>query len=171
MRKHPLGYLWDRLRRSLQSALKARRSNEQQYHGAHLGERSSEERRPNERNSSKWRSFELNQELLQSLQGLAEQEQRPVQNVAADLLSMGLDQQHASREFVRRWGSLSPRERQVAILVRQNLTNRQIASQLGISPETVKTYLRHVLYKFGLNSKTELRMLLADWDLTNWEGA
>ena len=58
--------------------------------------------------------------------------------------------------------SLSPREQQVTLLTLQGLTNRQIATMLVISPETVKTHVRHALEKFGLHSKDELRLLLID---------
>lgn len=139
MRKYPLLSLWDRLL----SYFKLDRTAQ--------------------------RSFELDQELLQTLQGLAEQEQRPAEDVAADLLSIGLAQQHASQELILRWQSLSPREQDVAAQVCLNLTNRQIASRLGISPETVKTHVRNVLYKFNLHSKGELRMALAGWDFSSWE--
>ena len=53
-------------------------------------------------------------------------------------------------------------ERQVVLLTRRGLTNRQIAAALVISPETVKTHVRHALEKFGLSSKAELRLLLLD---------
>ena len=66
----------------------------------------------------------------------------------------------------RSWEALSPRERQVAALVCEGLTGRQIAAQLVLSPETVKTHVRHILRKFNISSRRELRRLLADWDLS-----
>ena len=48
------------------------------------------------------------------------------------------------------------------------LTGRQIAARLVLSPETVKTHVRHILRKFNLSSRRELGRLLADWDLTPW---
>ena len=50
-----------------------------------------------------------------------------------------------------------------------DLTNRQIAARLMISPETVKTHLRNAQYKFDVHSKAELRALLSDWDFSAWD--
>ena len=61
----------------------------------------------------------------------------------------------------RRWESLTPRQKQIAILICQGHTNPQIAEQLHISTETVKTHIRRILYKFNLRSKAELRLLIS----------
>ena len=114
-------------------------------------------------------TFQLDQTMAQSLRKLAEQEQRTPDDIAADLLSFALAQRHAADENLARWRSLSPREQQVAALACLNYTNRQIASLLVISPETVKTHVRNVLRKFGLHSKAELRQALADWDFSAWQ--
>jgi hypothetical protein len=37
-----------------------------------------------------------------------------------------------------------------------------------VSPETVKTHVRHILRKFNLSSRRELCRLLADWDFAPW---
>ena len=65
------------------------------------------------------------------------------------------------------WAQLTPRERQVARLVCQansTRTNAEIAASLAISAETVKIHVRHVLSKFNLHSKAELRRALDGWD-------
>lgn len=113
-------------------------------------------------------TFPLEQSVVQSLRALAEEEQRPPEDIAADLLSFALAQRHAADENLARWRSLSPREQQVAALACLNYTNRQIAALLVISPETVKTHVRNVLRKFGLHSKGELRQALSDWDFSAW---
>jgi DNA-binding NarL/FixJ family response regulator len=113
-------------------------------------------------------SFQLNLELLQSLQGLAENEQRSQDEVAADLLSIALAQRDAANFYLERWRDLSPREQQVAALVCLGYTNRQIANRLVISIETVKSHVRSVLNKFNLHSKIELRQTLSDWDFSDW---
>lgn len=114
-------------------------------------------------------TFELDQALVQSLQELSEQEQRPAQALVSDLLSFALEQRHAADENLARWRSLSPREQQVAALACLNYTNRQIAARLVISPETVKTHMRNLLRKFDLHSKVELRQALAEWDFNAWD--
>jgi DNA-binding NarL/FixJ family response regulator len=54
---------------------------------------------------------------------------------------------------------LTPREREVLSLVRQGLSNRQIAKTLWISESTVKVHVHHVLAKMGVHSRTEAATL------------
>ena len=68
----------------------------------------------------------------------------------------------------RSWKRLSAREKQVAVLMCDGSTNRQIAAKLVSSPETVKTHARHLLRKFDIRSRRELRTRLRSWDLSEW---
>jgi two-component system response regulator DevR len=52
-------------------------------------------------------------------------------------------------------GALSPRERDVVRLVASGATNREIAGQLGIGSETVKTLLARVFSKLGVRRRAE----------------
>lgn len=116
-------------------------------------------------------TFEVEDELIHSLQDLAHNEQRSEDEVAAELLSMALAQRDAAEARLEQWRTLSPREQQVAGLICLGYTNRQIAARLVISPETAKTHVRNVLLKFNLNSKATLRHVLAEWDFSAWERA
>jgi DNA-binding NarL/FixJ family response regulator len=51
---------------------------------------------------------------------------------------------------------LTAREAEVVRLVSRGMTNKAIASELGISPRTVEGHLNHVFEKLGTNSRTEL---------------
>ena len=57
---------------------------------------------------------------------------------------------------VTRTDSLTHREREIAELVAQGLTNHQIASELFISEHTVATHVRRILKKLGLQSRHRL---------------
>lgn len=58
------------------------------------------------------------------------------------------------------WGSLSGREREIAALVGQALTNQQVATRVGRSPHTVNYHLRQIFRKLGLTSRVELVSLM-----------
>ena len=51
---------------------------------------------------------------------------------------------------------LTKRERDVARLVAEGLTNRDIAKQLGLSEHTVRNYLLKVFDKLGVSTRVEL---------------
>jgi len=51
---------------------------------------------------------------------------------------------------------LTPREVEIAVLVTQGLTNRQIAEELYVSERTVETHVRRILKKLGLHSRTQI---------------
>jgi DNA-binding CsgD family transcriptional regulator len=67
----------------------------------------------------------------------------------------------ASGESIRRPGpnaspKLTAQELQVARLVTQGLSNRDVAAQLFISPRTVDFHLRNVFTKLGVSSRVQL---------------
>jgi DNA-binding NarL/FixJ family response regulator len=50
---------------------------------------------------------------------------------------------------------LTPRERQILVLVAKGRSNRDIADALVISERTARTHVSHVLAKLGLASRTQ----------------
>ena len=54
---------------------------------------------------------------------------------------------------------LTPMERQVAGLVRQGMSNKEIAAQCWVSPRTVAFHLRNIFTKAGVTSRGELAQL------------
>lgn len=55
---------------------------------------------------------------------------------------------------------LSPREHRVARLFARGLSYKEIARQLGLSPATVRTYLRDAYLRLGVKNKIELNLAL-----------
>jgi DNA-binding CsgD family transcriptional regulator len=60
------------------------------------------------------------------------------------------------------WDSLTPTELQVIDLVRSGQTNREVASQLLMGVETVKTHLSHVFTKLGVSNRSQLTALATE---------
>jgi ATP/maltotriose-dependent transcriptional regulator MalT len=58
--------------------------------------------------------------------------------------------------------ALSGREREVADLVRDRLTNRQIGAELFLSEKTVETHLRNVFVKLGVDSRVAVARMLEE---------
>ncbi|WBQ03472.1 helix-turn-helix transcriptional regulator [Kribbella sp. CA-293567] len=59
----------------------------------------------------------------------------------------------------RRLPELTAREREVTELVLRDLTNREIAAELFVSPKTVEYHLRNIFARLGIGSRRELRGL------------
>ncbi len=55
---------------------------------------------------------------------------------------------------------LSPRELQIAKLVRQGMTNKEIADRLNLSVATVKTHLRRLFQKTNSESRVDFRLAM-----------
>jgi DNA-binding CsgD family transcriptional regulator len=55
--------------------------------------------------------------------------------------------------------NLSPREKQVVVLLLQGMTLRQVAPELGLTVSTVSTYSKAIYKKLGINSRAELFLM------------
>lgn len=64
------------------------------------------------------------------------------------------------------WDGLSPQEVQVAAMVSQGLTNREIGERLFVSHRTVGAHLYRMFPKLGISSRAELLRLAAARELT-----
>jgi DNA-binding CsgD family transcriptional regulator len=114
------------------------------------------------------RTYALDERAYSVLESLAVREQRPAEDVHAAILADAVEKRNIQDALVGCWDSLSPREKDVAALTCLWYTNRQIAAILHVSPDTVKGYVRQVLVKFRVHSKDELKMVLRDWDFSQW---
>lgn len=107
-------------------------------------------------------------ELLTAVAQIAAQESLPVGTVVNDLLRFALAERREANAALATWQHLTDREKEVAVLIWLGLTNAEIAQRLVLSPNTVKTHIRHILDKFHLNSKEALRRDLAGLDFSDW---
>ncbi len=57
-------------------------------------------------------------------------------------------------------GQLTPREREIALLVGSGAANKEIASRIGVTERTVKAHLTAVFRKLGVSDRLRLALLL-----------
>jgi DNA-binding NarL/FixJ family response regulator len=65
---------------------------------------------------------------------------------------------------------LTSKEAQVAGLVWEGLTNREIAEIIGTTEQVVKNYLRSTFDKLGVWSRLELALYVANHGGASWVG-
>lgn len=62
---------------------------------------------------------------------------------------------------------LTDRERQVALLVSEGISNRGLAEQLGITERTIKAHLTSIFRKTGIKDRTTLAVRLSQQPILN----
>jgi predicted ATPase/DNA-binding NarL/FixJ family response regulator len=70
-----------------------------------------------------------------------------------------------------RAATLTPREREIAVLVASGLSNREIASRLFISKRTVDAHVEHIFAKLEISSRVKLTLWLRTQSRTGGTGA
>jgi RNA polymerase sigma factor (sigma-70 family) len=80
-----------------------------------------------------------------------------------DAVQVGIERDRVRREEAKvvgelheRFESLTPREREILILVVSGRRNKQIAAQVGLSEMTVKVHRSHIMRKMRANSLVDL---------------
>ena len=92
------------------------------------------------------------EELLAGVKAAARGESPLHPRAARELLSARAD---PSRGSDAQAADLTPREREVLVLVRQGLANKQVARRLGISERTVKAHLTSCFQRIGVSDRTQ----------------
>ena len=111
----------------------------------------------------------LEDEIVLALASIAaESTQQEIEHQAYDLLLRAIQRQLSDNANLQLWAELTRREKQTAALICLGFTNQEIATRMVISVNTVKSHIRNVFSKFGVNSKTELQAALAGWDFSEW---
>ena len=71
-------------------------------------------------------------------------------------------------DILARIAEMSPRQREVTMLVAEGLSNKQIAIRLGISPRTVENYRAWAMERLGVSKVADLvrKVLIAESNTT-----
>ena len=95
----------------------------------------------------------------------AEGPDAPVEGFAACLVTgRAIAARGAAETDPQGVATLSARERAVAALVCEGLTNAKIAARLGVKQSTAETHLKRAYRKLGLNTKQQLAALYTEYD-------
>jgi DNA-binding NarL/FixJ family response regulator len=71
-----------------------------------------------------------------------------------------------ARATKQAFGGLSTREREVAVLIAQGKSNREIADRLVLSERTVESHVSNILLKLGCTSRTQIATWAIEKGLT-----
>jgi DNA-binding NarL/FixJ family response regulator len=75
-----------------------------------------------------------------------------------------------ARSLPARWDALGPRERQIAALLAEGKSYKEIATALGMGLSSVCTRVKTVYLKLGVHSKLDLQRAVADARLASANG-
>jgi DNA-binding CsgD family transcriptional regulator len=85
--------------------------------------------------------------------------------VGRELRRLGVKRRIVSQPRAKTgWDSLTDAELTVVNLIAQGATNRGVATQLHVTPHTVKAHLHNAFAKLGINSRAELSKLMRGTD-------
>jgi DNA-binding NarL/FixJ family response regulator len=89
----------------------------------------------------------LRKELLETIRAVYGGQKRLSPEIAAEIAEHGMD------------AALTPREISVLKLIAAGNANKKIAVQLHISEESVKGYVKNILFKLGANDRTHAAII------------
>jgi len=85
--------------------------------------------------------------------------------VGRELRRFGVERRIAGQQRAKSgWDSLTDSELKVVNLIGQGATNRDVATQLHLSPHTVKTHVHNAFAKLGITSRAQLAQLMRGSD-------
>jgi len=85
--------------------------------------------------------------------------------VGRELRRLGVERRIVSQPRAKTgWDSLTDSELKVVNLIGQGATNRDVATQLHLSPHTVKTHVHNAFAKLGITSRAQLAQLMRGSD-------
>lgn len=109
--------------------------------------------------------FQTKQNMLE----LSRRQNRPPQEVASQMIALGLEQYQLLEERFQIWGHLTQQQRDVAALVCLGYTKSEIGNLMNISVNTVKVHVRKIYKKYRVHTREHLAEMLKDWDFSAWQ--
>jgi predicted ATPase/DNA-binding CsgD family transcriptional regulator len=87
-----------------------------------------------------------------------------------DVIDLALYEPESTTESARadkeKFGGLTAREREVAVLIAQGKSNREIAATMTVGVKTIETYVTRILNKLGFDSRVQIATWAVDKGLT-----
>jgi RNA polymerase sigma factor (sigma-70 family) len=96
------------------------------------------------------------EELVDAIRIVAEGEALLTPEATRRLVADFAKQNQAPAEARDAMDWLTPREREVLVLIAHGLTNREIASSLNVSLETIKTHVKRIFTKIGVHDRAQV---------------
>lgn len=75
--------------------------------------------------------------------------------VASRLLVRQQEQERTKKEFQATFRQLTPREREILLLMTEGLGTKEIAERMGLSPSTVRTYTSYIFDKLQVQNRVQ----------------
>lgn len=94
--------------------------------------------------------------IMQPLQELAEEDERYKDIIVMCRKMSTIRNNMCNGEFIGVFPSLTKRENEIALLVMDGMSNKEISAQLFISENTVKSSLKSIFGKLGISSRRDL---------------
>jgi DNA-binding NarL/FixJ family response regulator len=111
------------------------------------------------------RKDESIEHLLRVLRGVAQGETWLPPAETGNVLSLLLRQRDGREERDRMLALLTGRERQVLACLADGASRNQVAEQLNLTPNTVRTHLHNIMAKLGVHSTLEALALTHAWSM------
>ena len=112
------------------------------------------------------RKDESIEHLLRVLRGVTRGETWLPPSETGNVLSLLLRQRDGREERDRMLALLTPREREVLACLAEGAGRNQVAEQLNLTANTVRTHLQNIMAKLGVHSTLEAVALTRTWSMT-----
>lgn len=125
---------------------------------------------PSRRRTSPEIVIPADEDILSMLEELAHGQEFSVEDLSTMIFKNAVREHYKTNNHnVKQWDELTQRQQETAALACLGYTNAQIAEQLDISYETVKSHIKEILRKFNVRGRHQLRYMLRRWDFNGFD--